>query len=92
MEELKQMHETEMTQVKDRLRKEKHSASTAVSVQVSQAEREVEDQWRMRSERMVAQAEERARRKYADLQDEYKGLQTQLTEATMKVLYVEEVR
>jgi len=85
MEDLKQSHETELTQLKDRLRKEKHSASTAVSEQVSQAEKELEDQWRVRSERMVAQADERARRKYADLQDEYRSLQTQLTEAGMKV-------
>lgn len=45
----------------------------------------MEDQWRTRSERLVAQAEERARRKYSDLQDEYKILQTQLSEATLKV-------
>ena len=85
MEDLKQSQESELTQLKDRLRKEKHSANTAVSEQVAQAEKELEDQWRMRSERMVAQAEERARRKYADLQDEYRSLQTQLTEASMKV-------
>ena len=85
MEDLKQSQESELTQLKDRLRKEKHSANTAVFEQVAQAEKELEDQWRMRSERMVAQAEERARRKYADLQDEYRSLQTQLTEASMKV-------
>lgn len=85
MEDLKQAHETELNQLKDRLRKEKHSANTAVSDQVAQAEKELEDQWRLKSERLVAQAEERARRKYSDLQDEYRSLQTQLTEATMKV-------
>lgn len=85
MEDLKQTHETELNQLKERLRKEKNSSNTAVSEQVAQAEKELEDQWRMRSERMVAQAEERARRKYSDLQDEYRSLQTQLAEATMKV-------
>ncbi len=69
------------------MRKEKHSASTAVSDQVAQVERDLEDQWRTRSERLVAKAEERARRKYSDLQDEYKMLQTQLSEATLKVNY-----
>jgi len=56
-----------------------------VSEQIAQVERDLEDQWRIRSDRLVAQAEERARRKYADLQDEYKILQTQLSEATLKV-------
>ena len=85
IEELKQNHESELIQLKDRLRKEKQSASTAVSEQVAQAERDLEDQWRVRSDRLVSQAEERARRKYSDLQDEYKMLQTQLSEATLKV-------
>ena len=85
LEEVKQTHESEMTQLKDRLRREKHSASTVVSEQVAQAERDVEEQWRTKSERLVAQTEERARRKYADLQDEYKALQMQLSEVTIKV-------
>ena len=86
MEELKQSHETDLNSLKERLRKEKHSANTAVSEQVSQVERDLEDQWRTRSDRLVSQAEERARRKYSDLQDEYKMLQTQLSEATLKVV------
>ena len=85
VEELKQNHEAELSQLKDKLRKEKHSASTAVSEQIAQVERDLEDQWRMRSDRLLAQAEDRARRKYSDLQDEYKMLQTQLSEATLKV-------
>jgi hypothetical protein len=85
MEDLKQNHESELTQLKDRLRKEKHSASSAISEQVAQTERDLEDQWRVRSDRLVSQAEERARRKYSDLQDEYKMLQTQLSESTLKV-------
>ncbi len=85
IEDLKQTQESELTLLKDRLRKEKHSASTTVSEQVARAEKELEDQWKLRSERMVAQAEDRARRKYSDLQDEYRSLQTQLSEATMKV-------
>lgn len=85
MEDVKQGYETELTQLKDKIRREKQSANTAVSEQVAQAERDSEDQWRTKSERMVSQAEERWRRKYSDLQDEYKLLQTQLTEATVKV-------
>ena len=40
LEDLKQNHETELSQLKDRLRKEKHSASAAISDQVSDQEEE----------------------------------------------------
>ena len=85
LEEAKQAHEKEMTILRDQLRREKHSASAAVTDQVAQAERDVEEQWRSKSERMVHQAEDRCRRKYNDLEDEYRQLQTQLAEATVKV-------
>ena len=54
-------------------------------VQVAQVERDIEEQWRVKSERLVSQAEDRWRRKHSDLQDEYKQLETQLAEATSKV-------
>ncbi len=55
-------------------------------LQVSQVERDLEEQWRVKSERMVGQTEDRWRRKHSDLQDEYKQLETRLSEATAKVL------
>ena len=85
MEDLKQNHEAEIGQLKDRLRKEKHSASTAVTDQVTQLERDLEEQWKRKSERLVSQAEDRWKRKYGDLQEEYKLLETQLAESTVKV-------
>ena len=85
LEDAKQAHEKEMTILRDQLRREKHSASAAVTDQVAQAERDLEEQWRSKSERMVHQAEDRWRRKYSDLEDEYRQLQTQLAEATVKV-------
>lgn len=48
-------------------------------------ERDVEEQWRQRSDRMVTQAEDRWKRKYSDLQDEYQQLQGQLSTANSKV-------
>ena len=48
-------------------------------------ERDLEEQWKQRSDRQVAQAEERWKRKYADLQDECQQLQTQLSNANTKV-------
>ena len=85
LEDAKQAHEKEMTILRDQLRREKHSASAAVTDQVAQAERDLEEQWRSKSERMVHQAEDRWRRKHNDLEDEYRQLQTQLAEATVKV-------
>ena len=85
LEDAKQAHEKEMTVLRDQLRREKHSASAAVTDQVALAERDLEDQWRSKSERMVNQAEDRWRRKYNDLEDEYRQLQTQMAEATVKV-------
>ena len=53
--------------------------------QVALMERDLEEQWKQRSDRQVAQAEERWKRKYTDLQDECQQLQTQLSTANTKV-------
>ena len=85
LEDAKMAHEKEITVLRDQLRREKHSASAAVTDQVAQAERDLEEQWRAKSDRMVNQAEDRWRRKYNDLEDEYRQLQTQLSETNVKV-------
>lgn len=48
-------------------------------------ERDVEEQWRLKSERMVNQTEERWKRKLSDREDEYRQLEGQLAEAVAKV-------
>ena len=53
--------------------------------QVALMEQDLEEQWKQRSDRQVAQAEERWKRKYTDLQDECQQLQTQLSTANTKV-------
>ena len=68
MEELKANHETELQSVKNRYRKEKSSANAAISDQLSTLEKELEEQWTTKSERMVLQAEDKWRRKYRDLE------------------------
>jgi len=50
-------------------------------------EKDLEEQWRSRSDRLVNQAEDRWRRKYGDLQDEYHQLQGQLSIANSKVCH-----
>ncbi len=85
MEEVKASHESELAQLREKLRKEKHSASSAISDQMAVVERDLEAQWRERSERVVSQAEDRWKRKYSDLQDDYQQLQGELTQAKNKV-------
>ena len=85
MEELKQTHESEVSQLKERLKKEKQSANDAASDQVSRVERDLEEQWRMKSERMVNQAEDKWRRKMDDLQESYQKLQAELSASNAKV-------
>ena len=85
MEELKQTHEVEVSQLKERVKKEKQSASESASDQISRAERDLEEQWRAKSERMVGQAEDKWRRKLDDLQESYQKVQTELSSANAKV-------
>ena len=85
MEELKQTHEAEVSQLKERLKKEKLSANEAASDQISRVERDLEEQWRTKSERMVGQAEDKWRRKLDDLQESYQKVQTELSAANAKV-------
>ncbi len=85
LEEVKAVHETELTQLREKLRKEKYSASTAISDQVAEVERAMEGQWRERCDRAVGQAEDRWSRKYSDLQDDYQQLKNELSQTKNKV-------
>lgn len=85
MDDVKQTYESELTQLKEKLRREKLSANSAVSEQVAQAERDAEEQWKSKSERMMTQIEDRWKRKYSELEDELKLHQTQLSETNGKV-------
>ena len=84
-EELKTAHEAEMAAVRDKMRREKNVASTVTSEQLSQLERELEDQWKSRLERQVSSVEERWRKKMGEVREEQVALQEQLKEANAKV-------
>lgn len=70
MEELKSQYEGEIQSLKNRYRKEKTSSDSAISDQLNQLEQELNEQWRVKSERMVQQTEERWKRKNQDLEVE----------------------
>lgn len=84
-EELKTAHEAEMATLRDKMRKEKNVASTTTSEQLTQLERELEEQWKGRMERQVSSVEERWRRKVEEVKEELLALQEQLKEANTKV-------
>ena len=89
-EEMKTSHETDMTALRDKMRKEKNVASSATTEQLAQLERELEEQWRNRAERQVASAEDKWRRKMRELEEEKSGLEEQLRESSAKVVCVKE--
>ena len=68
MEELKAGHESEVQALKDRIRKEKSTSNAALSEQLRELEKDMEEQWKVKTERSVHQMEEKWRRKYSDLQ------------------------
>ena len=68
MEELKASHESELSGIRERLRKQKTSFDTSASDQLSRLESELDEQWKTKSERMVQQTDDKWKRKYRDLE------------------------
>ena len=85
MEEAKAAHEAEMASLRDKMRREKSVASSSMSEQLAQLERELEEQWRGRAERQVGTVEERWKRKMEEVREEQRSLQDQVKEANAKV-------
>ena len=76
-----------MSSLRERYRKEKTQTDSAVSVQISRAEQEVEERWQTKADRMVAQAEERWRHKYDELKEELRESSNSYKQAVAKVLF-----
>ena len=68
MEELKASHESELSGIRERLRKQKTSFDASASDQLSQLESELDEQWKTKSERMVQQTDDKWKRKYRDVE------------------------
>ena len=71
--------------MRERYRKEKTQTDSAVSVQISRAEQEVEERWQSKADRMVSQTEERWKSKYNELKEELREAQSQHSQALAKV-------
>ena len=71
--------------MKDKQRKEKATAERTLASRVSQAEQDVEDSWKLKSDRMVSQAEARWKKKFDEVQDELLGEKARCRELVAKV-------
>ena len=78
--------------MKDRLRKEKSSSETHIAEQVAQAERDVEDRWKSKADRMVAQNDAKWRERLDDVQSELNGLKIKNSELQVKVCCCLQIR
>ena len=74
--------------MRERYRKEKTQSDSAISVQISRAEQEVEERWQAKADRMVSQAEDRWRRKYDELKEELRESNNNYNQAVAKVINI----
>ena len=85
MEEMKQSHEAEISQLKDKHRREKTSSNASVTDQLTQQERDLEEQWQAKCARQVSQTEDKWRRKYRNLEDEMEGMKEMLSDSRSRL-------
>ena len=85
MEEMKQSHESEISQLKDRHRKEKTSSNASVTDQLAQQERDLEEQWQAKCSRQVSQTEDKWRRKYRNLEEEMETTKEMLSDSRSRL-------
>ena len=85
MEEMKQSHEAEISQLKDKHRREKTSSNASVTDQLTQQERDLEEQWQAKCARQVSQTEDKWRRKYRNLEEEMEGMKEMLSDSCSRL-------
>ncbi|PFX25950.1 FK506-binding protein 15 [Stylophora pistillata] len=85
LEELRSQQEEELRFLKEKHRKEKHSSGTVTAQQVAQAEAELETRWTEKAEKMVAQTEEKWKRRFQEVTDEKEETVKKLAEFQEKV-------
>lgn len=85
MEEMKQSHETEISQLKDKHRREKTSSNASITDQLAQQERDLEEQWQAKCARQVSQTEDKWRRKYRNLEEEMETTKEMLSDSRSRL-------
>ncbi|XP_054876454.1 FK506-binding protein 15 isoform X2 [Poeciliopsis prolifica] len=79
VEELRRSSQQELDSLRAQLRKARTCSDSAASEQLSQLQAELEEEWRKKSEQMVAIAKEQHRRELSELAESREVLQDQLT-------------
>ncbi|XP_066020866.1 FK506-binding protein 15-like isoform X2 [Pocillopora verrucosa] len=85
LEDLRSQQEEEIKFLKEKHRKEKQSSGTVTAHQVAQAEAELETRWTEKAEKMVAQTEEKWKRRFQEVTDEKEETVKKLAELQEKV-------
>ncbi len=85
MEDLKKQYEEEISSLQNKLRLQKTSKDVVTAEQVAQVERDLELQWRERSERLLTQATEKHERMISELHEEKEVLAKKLAQTEQKV-------
>ncbi|XP_043966564.1 FK506-binding protein 15 isoform X3 [Gambusia affinis] len=79
VEELRRSSQQELDSLRAQLRKARTCSDSAASEQLSQLQAELEEEWRKKSEQMLAVAKEQHRRELSELAESREALQDQLT-------------
>ncbi|XP_052789453.1 FK506-binding protein 15-like isoform X2 [Mya arenaria] len=90
MEDVKANLEAEIQSLKEKLRKQKTSASVSSQVQISQLEEEITADWKARSNKLVALAEEKHARALRAVNEEKEEMAEKIQELTNKIQSIRE--
>ncbi|XP_016529671.1 FK506-binding protein 15 isoform X4 [Poecilia formosa] len=90
VEELRRSSQQELDSLRAQLRKARTCSDSAASEQLSQLQAELEEEWRKKSEQMLAVAKEQHRRELSELVESKEALQDQLTRLQEKYSALEQ--
>ncbi|XP_040897863.1 FK506-binding protein 15 isoform X2 [Toxotes jaculatrix] len=92
VEELRKSSQQELDNLRAQLRKARTSTDNAASEQLSQLQAELEEDWKKKSEQMLASAKEQHRRELAELTEQRDALQDKLTQLQEKLTVLKQSR
>ncbi|XP_037833689.1 FK506-binding protein 15 isoform X2 [Kryptolebias marmoratus] len=92
VEELRKSSQQELDNLRAQLRKARTSSDNAMSEQLSQLQAELEEEWKMKSEHMLASAKEQHRRELAEVIEQRELLQDKLTQLQEKLKLLKQLK
>ncbi|XP_074526238.1 FK506-binding protein 15 isoform X2 [Halichoeres trimaculatus] len=92
MEELRRSSQQEVDSLRAQLRKARISTDSATSEQLSQLQADLEDEWKRKSEQMLASAKEQHSRESDELSEQRDALRDELTQLQEKFTALKQTR